>query len=300
MRRITALMLAVVVMAALSLTALAENTVVTTDEWVYESADGSGYQVNACYLEDADIALPAQYDGSPVVAVGAHAFMGSDTLRAFTASAPLQSIGDYAFTDAAALTSVTLPATLTELGEGAFSGAESLSEVNLGDTALTAVKAYTFMDTALTAVTLPDSCASIGEGAFMNCSSLTEISIPVTVTEIGADAFKGCEGLKILAPTGSAAAKYAEANGIEWESTGPETYFKGDADGDRKVTIIDATRIQMLLADIAVADPDGIRLRGDVNGGGLDILDATAIQRFLADMGNEHGIGEVVELSPAE
>ncbi|MBQ3329752.1 MAG: hypothetical protein IJG87_01080 [Ruminococcus sp.] len=70
----------------------------------------------------------------------------------------------------------------------------------------------------------------------------------------------------------------------------------GDADGDCDVTIIDATVIQRVLAELSVdsyneaaADTDG---DGDVT-----IIDATFIQRFLAGLPCPAGIGEAIQQS---
>ena len=68
----------------------------------------------------------------------------------------------------------------------------------------------------------------------------------------------------------------------------------GDADGDRKITISDATMIQEYIADYDM--PDHFQIRAcDVNGdGSINISDTTDIQRFLADCGNPYHIGESV------
>ena len=73
----------------------------------------------------------------------------------------------------------------------------------------------------------------------------------------------------------------------------------GDADGDCDVSILDATVIQRVLAELpvdsyneAAADADG---DGDVT-----ILDATCIQRFLAGMPCPAGIGEEIKESATE
>ena len=68
----------------------------------------------------------------------------------------------------------------------------------------------------------------------------------------------------------------------------------GDADGDRKITISDATMIQEYIADYDM--PDHFQIRAcDVNGdGSINISDTTEIQRFLADCGNLYHIGESV------
>ncbi|MBQ6153074.1 MAG: dockerin type I repeat-containing protein [Ruminococcus sp.] len=62
------------------------------------------------------------------------------------------------------------------------------------------------------------------------------------------------------------------------------TYRKGDADGDNTVTILDATTVQKRLATL-IGDPDGmLTIRGDIDGDGLNVLDATYIQKYLASL----------------
>ena len=63
-----------------------------------------------------------------------------------------------------------------------------------------------------------------------------------------------------------------------------DTHIKGDADMDKSVTILDATRIQRFIADLI--DEDEIDLiSADADGDGdVTILDATHIQRFIAEL----------------
>ena len=69
----------------------------------------------------------------------------------------------------------------------------------------------------------------------------------------------------------------------------------GDADGDGKVTINDATMIQKYLAEFDM--PDNFVLKAcDTNGNGsVTISDVTAIQRYLAEMETTEGIGNPIE-----
>ena len=71
-------------------------------------------------------------------------------------------------------------------------------------------------------------------------------------------------------------------------------YKRGDADGDGEITILDATTIQRRLAAYSVANPNITDTYGDVTGDGLDILDATCIQRHLVGLPTVAGIGEYV------
>jgi len=68
----------------------------------------------------------------------------------------------------------------------------------------------------------------------------------------------------------------------------------GDTDGDGEVTILDATKIQRVLAKLDIDTSGMFTLRGDIEPNGLEILDATLIQRFLALLGVEYPIGEIV------
>lgn len=67
-------------------------------------------------------------------------------------------------------------------------------------------------------------------------------------------------------------------------------YVNGDTNGNGEVDILDATYVQRVLADMC--DDSDYIVRGNVTGGELGILDATAIQRYLAGYENIYGIAE--------
>lgn len=74
--------------------------------------------------------------------------------------------------------------------------------------------------------------------------------------------------------------------------------IKGDVDLDGEVTILDATVIQRVLAGM-IEDTDGHILRyGDIDGGGLSIMDVTLIQRFLVQIDDGYPIGNIVDEEP--
>lgn len=68
----------------------------------------------------------------------------------------------------------------------------------------------------------------------------------------------------------------------------------GDADGDGDISILDATIIQRYLAEFDVPHPEITEVLGDVTGDGLDIIDATLIQRYLAEFTVNYPIGEPI------
>ena len=82
--------------------------------------------------------------------------------------------------------------------------------------AMTAIESEAFYDNPVHAVFVPSACKSIGSLSFANCSQLEYIQIPASVTQIAADAFKGCSGLTICSPAGSYAQTYAQEHGFAW------------------------------------------------------------------------------------
>ena len=72
------------------------------------------------------------------------------------------------------------------------------------------------------------------------------------------------------------------------------SYFRGDADGDGRVTIVDATTIQKYLAGFNM--PENFQQEAcEVNGdGSITISDVTEIQRYLAGFDNIYHIGEII------
>ena len=75
------------------------------------------------------------------------------------------------------------------------------------------------------------------------------------------------------------------------------SYMRGDADGDGYITVLDATKIQRVIAVLDTDDDGMVSLRSAVTGDSLNIMDATAIQRVLAGFSNTYGIGIVVDPS---
>lgn len=71
-------------------------------------------------------------------------------------------------------------------------------------------------------------------------------------------------------------------------------YILGDVDGDKYITVLDATMIQMIKAGFVEAD-DHMLQRGLITGSSLNIMDATAIQRVLAGYNDGYDINELKE-----
>lgn len=67
----------------------------------------------------------------------------------------------------------------------------------------------------------------------------------------------------------------------------------GDANSYGRISICDVTAIQRKLAKYDV--PDLNELAADIDGSGLNVNDATLIQKYLAEIDTEYTIGEKVE-----
>ena len=161
------------------------------------------------------------------------------------------SIGDYAFSGLNHLTTVTIPDSVIQIGSHAFQSCTSISElIYHGQTmspsgvyfsgisgevnwimgadtlyifgtgsmedystsspapwknyyctnivilnGVTNISSYSFADSSVTSVTIPDSVSDIGAYAFKGCSSLTGVHIPTAVSAIAESAFSGCTNL---------------------------------------------------------------------------------------------------------
>ena len=136
------------------------------------------------------------------------------------------------------------------------------------------------------------------------------VTVSASITEIGYHAIgyyisdwsngdfqeQKLTNLTIRGYKGSAAEAYATENGFRFfdmetgSTTEPTITIFGDADGDGLITIFDVTDIQRVLAKLSVDSFN--ETAADVNGGGLDILDATCIQRWLAHLSAPEEIGK--------
>ena len=297
-KRFCALLLALMLICATVLTAAADDTTITLYGFSFTIRQGKATIYGYDSRSDT-VVIPNKLLGADVVEIADYAFYGLDTITSlsFEDAASLTGIGTSAFSGCSGVTSLTLPATVTELGFGAFQNCTGLQTLVIGE-GITALPTQCFNGcTALTDVTLPDTVTTIGERAFAGCASLTRVTVPAAVQQISDTAFSGSEKVVICAVENSEAIGFADDNAIPYMliDAEPITYFRGDADGDETVTILDATKIQRVLADLT-DDFDGtIALRGcvtDDEGHELSILDATAIQRYLADFTDSHRIGE--------
>ena len=290
MKRIIAFILAMLLIGAGVITASA-NSIVEYKDWSVCFAPGEdiAFYIHSCKLTDEEITIPDSLDGVKIIGIDDDAFANNTTVKKITMNPTIEVINKHAFYHCTSLSSVVLSPTLTTIGDNAFEGTGALKTLNLQTTQVKEIGKYAFLFSGIRSITLPDSCEAIDEYAFYQCADLERIVIPDSVTSISETAFRQSPNVVIYTYEGSYAVEYATANNLAYqiiEKPDPdqETYIIGDADGDGVVTIIDATRIQRVLADLVTDDDGMIALRGDANSNGLDIMDATQIQRYLVGL----------------
>ena len=76
----------------------------------------------------------------------------------------------------------------------------------------------TFSDCGMTSVILPQGMTEIGENAFSGCEKLASATIPADVTSIADGAFSGCTTLTIKGYAGTYAETFAKENSIPFEA----------------------------------------------------------------------------------
>ncbi len=187
--------------------------------------DESGYIVTGRgSVDGAEIVIPAEYKGVPIVEIGERAFREDRSLTsiiipetvekigesAFAGAGiselalpeSVEEIGDYAFCRCEKLEKAALPKAVGSLGEHLFEDCSKLVEATLPES-LTVIPAYMFTRcTLLESVVLPAEVESIGEYAFSVCNSLRHIDLPKSVKTVSDSAFNMARLEEIILPGG--------------------------------------------------------------------------------------------------
>lgn len=285
-------------LSAVACLSVSAKTVYPVGDWVYEKINNdTEFEIDEYKGASAILSTAYYHNMLPITSVGSNAFNSNTTLEKITFSSNLTAIQSYAFANCSSLKTVVLKENLTVIDDGAFSNCTSLSSINLEGTKLEVVSRASFTNCdALTEVVLPDTVTTIENNAFSYCDGLAKILIPESVTSIDKNAFYNSANVVIYCYENSEAHIYAQDNGIEFVLITPkELYILGDVDNSGKVTILDATSIQLYLIEVLEGD-ERMLIRGDINTDGvLSIMDATAIQRYLVEIDDGNDIGKTFE-----
>ena len=325
--KIISLLLVVAVLFSVTCISVAARTLIVSGDWKFERINDNRECQVAEYTGSDEIVTVYRFFGTtPITSIGSYAFIANKTVKEITLSSVLKDIQNSAFVGASSLEKIILTSKVQMIGYSAFSGCTSLYDINLEDTVITEVSSSCFYGCdSLAEITLPDTATSINANAFAYCDNLSKITIPASVTAIADNAFYSTPNVVIYCYRDSAAHVYAEANSIEYvlldpEPTVPETqpteptdptvpetqpteptepvrtYILGDIDCDGEITVMDATRIQLILVERIKDYTEEDVIRGDIERDGvLSIMDVTSIQRYSASYDDGLGIGETFE-----
>jgi len=169
------------------------NLSLVLDQNLLDLITGDSIQLTAAYDPEMD-AVPNAVFTSSNEAVATVNAAGMVTGVAPGAAIITASVGDSLTAECLAIvhgdTQAVIPAGTIAIGEEAFAGIVAQE------------------------IILPEGLESIGAGAFSGCAQLSLINLPLSATDIAADALDGAEGVMLLCLPESAGLAFAEANGL--------------------------------------------------------------------------------------
>lgn len=301
LKKLCSVALIIIVIGATTLLASAAENYIVLYGFAFDINSDNEAVIHSYDDRAEEVVIPQKLMDADVVMIDDYAFFGDEVITSvsFNNAKELKKIGVNAFYGCTRLSGVEIPEWVEELSFGAFQNCSSLAALTIHD-GISEIPPQCFYGcTSLDSVAIPQSVTVIGDRAFMDCCDLSAVMIPDTVTQIADNAFDGCDDLVIYCTTDSYAQTYASAHKIVYVLTDVEpavlTYLIGDSDHDGVVSVIDATAIQRKLVDLHVGS--FFARAADIGGDGLNILDATRIQRYLAEFEDPYHIGEIVSCS---
>lgn len=167
---------------------------------IIEEGKVVAYSVGQGGFTGTELELPGDYRGKPVTAITANGFKSNTTLTSISLPYSITNINEYGFYQCTNLVNIVLPDTITNIGQYGFHRCSKLV-INRLPYELKTIGNRAFVGCKKLNITeLPYGLVSIGEHAFDSmvldyCSSIKILNIPTTVTQIGTEAFDGCNNL---------------------------------------------------------------------------------------------------------
>ena len=192
------------------------NNVTSIEESAFEYCHGlisvvigNGVTTIARSAFSCCIGLTSVTIGNNVTSIEAWAFQSCSSLTSLVIPNSVTTIGYESFRGCSGLTSVTIGNSVSSIGTSAFRDCDSLNKVVISDiVAWCEIKFggydsnplgnahHLFLnDEEITELIIPNDVSEIGKEAFEGCDGLVSVSIPSSVNSIGESAFWACESL---------------------------------------------------------------------------------------------------------
>ncbi|MBE6824630.1 MAG: hypothetical protein E7513_04725 [Ruminococcaceae bacterium] len=256
--------------------------------------------------------------GEGVTGFKENAFTRCHYVKEITLPDSLEIIGNYTFFECKSLESIIIPANVNSIGIGVFAHCNSLEKVKVDKSNPVFDSRYSCNGIVRTDINtlicgckntkIPYSVTSIGAMAFGYCDELTAIRLHASVESVNNMAFESCAKLSkinvynpnvrindvmgsaipstatIYGYKGSTIQTYANNNKKIFKSLSGQYIPMGDVDNDSRMSVLDATSIQMYIAELKTLTTSETRC-ADMDGDwSVTVIDATAIQRILAEL----------------
>ncbi|MDR0220187.1 MAG: leucine-rich repeat domain-containing protein [Lachnospiraceae bacterium] len=173
-------------------------------EYRYSEAN-KGAMITKYVGTAADVYIPSELGGQPVVAIDKGAFFESGIEYVYIPEG-VKAMWNSAFAKSKKLRKVELPESLMVIGANAFRECSGLAEVKIPKKSFLEIQSCAFMDCkALSTLTFSQSYGvSMQAWAFRGCTSLREVTLDGNKMDgyIGMQAFRGCTSLASFKVTG--------------------------------------------------------------------------------------------------
>lgn len=228
------------------------------------------------------LVVPDMYNKRYVRSVYDYAFENNTEITGldFSETTRLNTIGIKSFAGCTGLSGkLVLPRYVNSLGHSAFQGCTSLSQVEINCGARDIPVQLFNRCTNLETVHLSIYTENIDNLAFANCPKLRDVYLPTNVLSISNTAFLNSYNIVFHCYYGSYAHQYAVENNIPCVFL--DSYIPCDVNLDGKIDIVDATWIQLYLAEFIDFDENQLKAADANQDGEVSISDATEIQIMI-------------------
>lgn len=158
----------------------------TTADWakIYRWTEGSDGIVISKYKGiDAEVEIPDQIDGKPVVKIGKNAFKGNTQVQKIRMPNTVTEILESAFEKCAALSDIQWSEALCAIEKRAFAGCKMLTGILALPSTVKSLGTSAFSGCTYTEIQLPDGLEFIASGA-LDCGNFVELHIPASVKDM--------------------------------------------------------------------------------------------------------------------